>query len=754
MSRLSVSERMRVASLTADQSRRAALSRLLYSPFLRWRYGAPAADQLLIVPQDLRTADPSFWHEVVLDHFGLAGTVAALDGRSPFDVRPPHQAWAQALHGFGWLRHFAAAGHEEARAMACRLAVDWVIRSARAEAKPAWLPQVTARRVISWISHSNVILDGANQKTYDIVAGSLGQQLVRLSAEWRDTPGGYPRLLVLTALVLAGLAISGQDKRLAEAEKAFVSELQKQILPDGGHISRNPRILVELMLDLLPLRQCFAARGRALPPGMNDAMQRMLTMLRYLRLGDGRLVRFNGTGVAASAGLATVLAYDERPSQSLAAAKHSNYVRLERGSTILIVDSGAPPPLEYAGEAYAGCLSFELSSGTELLLVNGGAPAPVDAGWRAAARATASHNTLCLSETSSARLVRHKRLEAIIGAPPIAEPERVEFKVQERDGHALWAGQHDGYFKRFGLRHSRRIVVSQDGRRIEGTDRLKDPLGSLHLTHDLPFAIHFRPHPDVLCQRLDAADAAQLTLCNGETWTLTVGGKATLALEEGTFFADSTGPTRILQLIARGTTAGDTTVTWVLERKPEAVAETMPSDIAAVVKAMREIASTGAAIDAAAGEAIERIEAAPVEVSGTTERPAVADSAADLASEAVEVPKPDETATDASPDDGAASMLPPDAAADVSSDGGEQDGERDGAAAVDVETPDADRTVREESDTTHATHEAEAKDAQGVDDVGAEAATEAHEANGGPDSADETDKTTDKPEESQTKDET
>ena len=44
----------------------------------------------------------------------------------------------------------------------------------------------------------------------------------------------------------------------------LAAELERQILPDGGHSSRNPSILVELLLDLLPLRQCFAARGQ--PP--------------------------------------------------------------------------------------------------------------------------------------------------------------------------------------------------------------------------------------------------------------------------------------------------------------------------------------------------------------------------------------------------------------------------------------------------------------------------------------------------------
>ena len=649
---------MRVASLAADKSRRAALSRLLYSPMLRWRYGAPVADQLLIVPQDLRTADPSFWHEVVLDHFGLAGTVAALDGKSPFDVRPPNQAWASALHGFGWLRHLGAAGNDEAKAMACRLAVDWVQRSHRSEVAFTWLPQVAARRVISWISHSNVLLDGANQKTYDVIANSLGSQLVRLSAEWRDTPGGYPRLLVLTALVLADLAIAGHDRRLAEAEKMFTAELQRQILPDGGHISRNPRILVDLMLDLLPLRQCFAARGRPLPMGMQAAMRRMLTMLRYLRLGDGRLVRFNGMGVAASAGLATVLAYDDRPSLALKEAKHSNYVRMDRGDTVVIVDAGAPPPLEYAGEAYSGCLAFEMSIGTDLVFVNGGAPAPVDAGWRTAARATASHNTLCLAETSSARLVRHRRLEALIGSAPIREPDAVEYKTKDRDGGIAFGGQHDGYVKRFGLKHSRRLVLSASGERFEGSDRLKDPFGTLRLNHDLPFAIHFLVHPDILCRRTDAPDVAEITLRNGEVWTFTLRG-ATLALEEGTFFADSTGPTRVLQLIARGSTSGDTQVDWVIEKYvAPAEAEASPADETAEplpAKTAEDDAAAAAQDNAPEGAASKAETVGDDSPSDTTKAEIKADAKPEDLSKASEAPNEvaakDAAATDATTQD-------------------------------------------------------------------------------------------------------
>lgn len=345
MARLKISERIRITHLAADRLRREAISSVLYSPPFRWQFGASSAEQLLIVPQDLRTADPSFWDEVEIGQFGLAGAVALADDASPFDIVPPNEGWARALHGFAWLRHLAAADRPEARETAQLLAAEWAMRH-RGGNGIAWEPHVTGRRLISWISHSSLLLEDADAETYEIITESIGIQLVRLAASWRTSPSGYPRLLSLLALLLAQLCISGHEGQVPETEKLFVAELERQILPDGGHIGRNPGILVDLILDLLPLSQCFAARSRTAPRQFAAALKAMLGMLKYMRLGDGMLARFNGMGVASPAGLATVLVYDDNPGAVPASAPASRYVRLERGSSILILDAGPPPPLE------------------------------------------------------------------------------------------------------------------------------------------------------------------------------------------------------------------------------------------------------------------------------------------------------------------------------------------------------------------------------------------------------------------------
>ena len=124
MTGLSLTERLKIRSLSAEQLRRRTVTRTLSSPFLRWRYGSAAPDQILIVPQELRASDPSFWSEVESGHFGLASQIADLKGASPFRIKSPSLAWERELNGFGWLRHLAAAESNEATSAARQFVLD------------------------------------------------------------------------------------------------------------------------------------------------------------------------------------------------------------------------------------------------------------------------------------------------------------------------------------------------------------------------------------------------------------------------------------------------------------------------------------------------------------------------------------------------------------------------------------------------------------------------------------------------------
>src|SRR5258706_11710815 len=176
--------------------------------------------------------------------------------------------------------------------------------------------------------------------------------------------------------------MAGQAQHMRRPVKQLMAEIDRQILADGGHVSRNPGALIELLLDFLPLRQAFQARNIAPPPQLNNAIDRMMPMMRFFRHDDGNFAHFNGMGPTLPDVIATILAYDAARGAPLSNAPHSGYQRAEASEMLVLMDAGAPPPINVSQEAHAGCLAFEMSHGLQPIVVNCGLPGTNKETWR------------------------------------------------------------------------------------------------------------------------------------------------------------------------------------------------------------------------------------------------------------------------------------------------------------------------------------------------------------------------------------
>lgn len=577
----SLQDQARIALASIVEASLLAVRYVLTSPASRWVTGPSPAHHLLIVPQDLRTADPSFATELYEGYFGLAGAVALTGSESPFAVRPPSAAWERELYSFAWVRNLHAADDDIAREKARLLLADWV---QRARPKPHVSKQlgVTARRVISLLSHAGFLLDGVDARLYDAFMRSLTEDLHHLNVIQAGGEHTLDRLTALLALTLAGLCVSEQQAYLGSYSASFQAELDKQILPDGGHISRNPHCLIELMLDLLPLRQCFIARQMEPPEFLLGAIRRIFPMLRFMRLGDGGLARFNGMGPTPVDYLATVLVYDDDPRAPGTQAENSGYVRMARGGTLLIADAGSPPPLRSSRRAHAGCLSFELTSGYHPLIVNCGAPADEASDWSVVCRSTAAHSTLTINDVSSSRILKAQGLLANPDEHFLVGPKSVRAEVQdEADGGISMRAAHDGFRDRFQVSHRRKLKLSADGTMLQGVDQLAARAGrSPFASGRDAFAVRFHLHPDVAAVRANDAHTVALVLPNEEIWYLRAEGQR-VDIEQSIFLADPIGPRRSLQIVIAGLCGAETQVAWTLrkaEARPQRTQPRMPSE--------------------------------------------------------------------------------------------------------------------------------------------------------------------------------
>src|ERR1700746_2298051 len=313
-------------------------------------------DRLIIAPHDLRTADATRAAEVYAGRFVFAGKIVTCHGRSVFDLEPPSEDWEVNLLGFGWLRHLRAADTALTRANARALVDDWMSNPANQRRAIGRRADVLSRRVISLLSQAPLVLGDTDSKFYRRYLRGLTREIRHLRFAILDIPDGVPRLQVLIALCYASLCLANQAKHIRSASRRLSDELQRQILPDGGHISRNPGALIELLIDLLPLRQTFAARNIPPPPPLLNAIDHMMPMLRFFRHGDGSIALFNGMSGTPSDLLATLLAYDDTHGTPMSSMPHTGFHRLDGGTATLIIDSGAPPPGSVSHQAPAGWL--------------------------------------------------------------------------------------------------------------------------------------------------------------------------------------------------------------------------------------------------------------------------------------------------------------------------------------------------------------------------------------------------------------
>ncbi len=559
-----LSDHARLAALALNKAGRSAIRIALKAPFSRWMAGVPTAYHLLILPQDLRTGDPSFAVELYEGYFGLAGAAAPVGSESPFKIMPPSVPWQKELYGFGWLRHLHAAEDQIAREKARTLVLDW-IAAARSAPALAHDGDTTARRVIAILSHAAFILDGADPDFYDAVMRMLSRDLHALTVVYGDC-SGVARLRALTAILLAGLCVAEQEAYLSSYVSVFCGELQKQILEDGGHASRDPADLIELLLEMLPLKQCFVARQIEPPEALYTALARMNPMLRFLRLGDGSLAHFNGMGPTLVDQVSTVLAYDDVGGifQGIV-APNSGYARLAAGDTVVLADAGSAPVLHLSSRAHAGCASFEMSAGYEPLITNCGAPADETGDWYVVSRSTAAHSTLTIEDLSSARLIRAQGLVAGRELFWLAGPGSVQHEAAEQDHSLSVRISHDGYRDRFGYIHRRRLTLRKSGLELEGHDQLTPADNSGTAGIAARFAVRFHLHPRVTANLSRNTNAVTLTTPGGQTWRFTAEG-AELDVEESIFFADPICLRRSLQIVLKGPSTKASSIQWKLEK--------------------------------------------------------------------------------------------------------------------------------------------------------------------------------------------
>jgi uncharacterized heparinase superfamily protein len=516
----------------------------------RQRLLGPVPDRILFHPTDTRLRKLDEADGFMRGRFRLGGQRLDVRQGSVFDAALPGDSFAVALHGFDWLRHVEAAGGDLAKTFALKLTQQWLKRYARFTPF-VWRNDIIADRLLNLFAHGRFFLPNSDLVWRSRLFVSLRDQAQFLARTADEAPAGLPRLKCLVALTLAGACL-GDSRHSVSGLKRLVLEIEREILPDGGHLSRSPLALLETYRLLVMVQEAGVGPHSAI----RGALDRIGPMLRFFRSGDGALAVFHGGNESDVRTVEATLDGDDVMGRPLGHAPYSGYQRLASGRTLVLLDAGPPASGAHSVNAHAGCLAFEMSSGAHRLIVNCGMAVGESDEWVTALRSTAAHSTLSMDDVSSAGFLSG-RFGRLLGHRLVDGPDLVETRRSE-DTHGISVdANHDGYLAPFGVIHQRRVTLSPRGAALTGADRLipAGPERRGRHSRKIPFSIRFHVHPDVRLSMAQGGGSVILKLSTGEGWRFRTGG-GVLSIEESVYFGTG-APRRCEQLVVSGEWSGE-----------------------------------------------------------------------------------------------------------------------------------------------------------------------------------------------------
>ncbi len=496
----------------------------------------------------------------------LAGSEVYAQGEVIFDRHDTPRDWLRALHGFDWIFTLLNGEKRLWRLMARTLVLDWLDRLRRRTLpRQAQQAPVLARRLVNLCAAAPLLLHGAQDTFAARLLAGLAQQWRTVQATPTAGLTALDRLEVMMARAFAALALSDNLQIRTQALVALAEELERQFLPDGGHVSRAPLVLLDVLGTLLPLRQTVEMAGLEVPATMEQVAEKALPMLRMLRHADGSLALFHGARHTGRAWLARLLeTYDTTGGAPLDLAPHAGFARLTGGNSVLLADVGAPPLPWHNPAGALSPLAIEFSSAGQRIFTSCGAPLREMPELDEAARMSAAHCTPVLGEGDAGKLHDSLLGRWLLGAP-MAEGPCVSARLERAAPGMLLQAEHDGWRKTHGMMAQRRLFLATDGADLRGEDAF-EPLQVPGGQVELPFTIRFHLHPAVKASMARDGLSVMLMLPDRSGWSFSA-RNARLALEESILMAGENGPRRSTQIVLHGICpAIGCTVNWRLKK--------------------------------------------------------------------------------------------------------------------------------------------------------------------------------------------
>ena len=320
-------------------------------------------------------------------------------------------------------------------------------------------------------------------------------------------------------------------------------DIERYILPDGGHPSRNPAISLLLLTILCDIRDLFIYFGEQPPNKLLSGIDRLVPFIKGFRHGDGGFALFNCNDARNSNLINKILDVSGVKARALKNARYTGFSRLRAGQSNVLFDTGATVNLYLRDGQQSSALAFEFSNGNNRLICNcGRRMGKPSLDWNRALESSAAHSTI------------------ILGDQNIGPIHNTSHNRNDYQGNRLVEATHDGYLKRFGVTIARSLYLDPSGHDLRGEDQIFGRSKTYFVTR-------FHVHPDVKILSTESGRSAILKPARGHTWKFEC--NFPLNLEQSVYFGDGILRRSTMIVLNGDLNAPKTKINWRLTAKKD-----------------------------------------------------------------------------------------------------------------------------------------------------------------------------------------
>ena len=363
---------------------------------------------------------------------------------------------------------------------------NWINKNNRLD-KKSWEFDLTAKRIISWLSNHQLTYEDSNSQFKMKFNYSIQKQANHLLNEINNSDEFEDMMIGCAAIVLTGLAYNDHKNYLKNGLNLLKKIISSSIDNQGFPKSRNIKQLSFYLKYFIIIREWFKESQNIVPEYIDENIYYLGQSYCFAWQNINQDILFNGNYLSNNNEFDQYL---KRFGYKFIneSKEHAGYAILRNKKIVLVMDVGSSPIKKFSKDYQSGALSFEIISKGKKLISNSGYFANKKNKFNKLSKSTVLQNTLIIEDHSSCNFIKNEKSEYMIKQGLKVSKKNIVFE----DNYWKISAAHDGYYKKFNLIHEREIEFYPEQEKFIGFDKIlkKD------VTKNIKFDIRFHLDPN------------------------------------------------------------------------------------------------------------------------------------------------------------------------------------------------------------------------------------------------------------------